>query len=222
MYFEIINELLTDSEISQVVELSKKLKFVDGRASTNPGSSVKNNLQADMQDPAYLQAGQIVQKAIFRSQPFRDYAIPKNMALPMLTRYEPGMEYGFHVDAAMLATKPPMRADVSTTVFLSAPDSYDGGELVAKMGEKEIEIKLEPGAAVLYPSVTLHRVKPVTRGVRLVSITFTESLIRDHYEREILYQLGKVIGRESGRLTFETLTDLTNVHTNLQRYWTGR
>ena len=90
------------------------------------------------------------------------------------------------------------------------------------MGEKEIEVKLEPGDAVLYPSVTLHRVKPVTRGIRLVSITFTESLIRDHYEREIVYQLGKIIARESQRLSFETLTDLTNVHTNLQRYWTGR
>jgi len=222
MYFEIINGLLTGAEVKRVVELSQKLKFVDGRAVTNPGSSVKKNLQADMQDPIYVEAGQIVQKAIFRSQPFRDYAIPKNMALPMLTKYEPGMEYGFHVDAAILATKPTMRADVSTTVFLSPPNSYDGGELVAKLGEKEIEIKLEPGDAVLYPSVTLHRVKPVTRGVRLVSITFTESLIRDHYEREILYQLGKVIGRESQRLAFETLTDLTNIHTNLQRYWTGR
>ncbi len=222
MYIEIIKGLLTAGEVKQVSQLSHKLKFVDGRASTNPGSSVKNNLQADMQDPVYVEAGQIVQQAIYRSQPFSDYAIPKQMALPMLTKYEPGMEYGFHVDAAMLATKPPMRADVSTTVFLSAPDSYDGGELVAKMGEKEIEVKLEPGDAVLYPSVTLHRVKPVTRGIRLVSITFTESLIRDHYEREILYQLGKVIGREGQRLSFETLTDLTNVHTNLQRYWTGR
>ena len=132
------------------------------------------------------------------------------------------MEYGFHVDAAILATKPPMRADVSTTVFLSDPASYDGGELVAKMGEKEVEVKLEPGDAVLYPSTTLHRVKPITRGIRLVSVTFTESMVRDHYERELLYQLGKAIDRESNKLSFETMTELTNVHTNLQRYWTER
>jgi PKHD-type hydroxylase len=222
MYIEIIKGLMTADEVSKVVELSSQLRFVDGRSSTNPGSSVKNNLQADMKDPVYVEAGQIVRSAIFRSQKFREYAIPKNMALPMVTKYEPGMEYGFHVDAAMLATSPPMRADVSSTVFLSDSDSYDGGELVAKMGEKEVEIKLEPGDAVLYPSITLHRVKPVTRGVRLVSITFCESSIRSHYEREILYQLGNAISRERDQLSFDTLTELTNVQANLQRYWTER
>lgn len=222
MYIEIIKGLLPRREIKKIVELSQRLTFVDGRASSNPGSSVKNNLQGDIQDPVYMEAGQIVQRAIYRSQKFKDYAFPKNMAMPMITKYEPGMEYGFHVDAAILATKPPMRADVSTTVFLSDPASYDGGELVAKIGAKEVEVKLEPGDAVVYPSVTLHRVKPVTRGVRLVSITFTESMIRDHYERELLYQLGKAIDRESDKLSFETMTELTNVHTNLQRYWTER
>ena len=222
MYIEIIKGLLSPAEVDQVIQLSKRLKFVDGRASTNPGSSIKNNLQADMQDPVYLEAGQIVRSAIFRSQKFRDYAIPKNMALPMVTKYEVGMEYGFHVDAALLATKPPMRADVSATVFLSDPDSYDGGELVAKMGELEMEVKLKPGDAVVYPSVTLHRVKPVTRGVRLVAITFAESSIRDHYEREMLYQLGKAIAQGCDSVSFETLTELNNVHTNLQRYWTER
>ncbi len=219
MYIEIIKGLLPRRETQQVVELSKRLTFVDGRASSNPGSSVKNNLQGDIQDPVYAEAGQIVQRAIYRSEKFKDYAIPKSMALPMVTKYEPGMEYGFHVDAALLATKPPMRADVSTTVFLSDPASYEGGELVAKMGEKEIEIKLNPGDAVLYPSTTLHRVKPVTSGIRLVAITFTESRVRDHYQRELLYQLGMAIDAESQKLSFETLTELTNVHTNLQRYW---
>ncbi len=222
MYIEIIKGLLPRREIKQVVELSQRMTFVDGRASSNPGSSVKKNLQGDIQDPIYLEAGKIVQRAIYRSQKFKDYAIPKNMAMPMITKYEPGMEYGFHVDAAILATKPPMRADVSTTIFLSDPASYDGGELVAKMGAKEVEVKLEPGDAVLYPSTTLHRVKPITRGVRLVSVTFTESMVRDHYERELLYQLGMAIDRESNKLSFETMTELTNVHTNLQRYWTER
>jgi PKHD-type hydroxylase len=222
MYIETIKGLLTRGEVRQVLELSKKLKFVDGRAATNPGSSLKNNLQADMQDPIYVETGQIVRGAIYRSQKFRDYALPKNMAMPMVTRYEPGMEYGFHVDAAVLATKPPMRADVSTTVFLSEPDSYDGGELVAKMGDHELEIKLKPGDAVVYPSVTLHRVKPVTRGVRMVAITFTESTVRNHYERQLLYQLGKAISETRDKISMENLTDLTNIHTNLQRYWTER
>ena len=222
MYIEIIKGLLSKEEVSMVVELSKQLRFVDGRSSTNPGSSVKNNLQADMEDPVYVEAGKVVRSAIFRSNTFREYAFPKNIALPMVTKYEPGMDYGFHVDAAMLATKPPMRADVSTTVFLSDPKSYDGGELVAKVGAREIEVKLEPGDAVLYPSITLHRVKPVTRGVRLVAVTFCESSVRDHYERELLYQLGKSIKLESDKLSFETLTELNNVHTNLKRYWTDK
>jgi len=222
MNIKIIKGLLPRRETKQVVELSQRLSFVDGRASSNPGSSVKNNLQGDIQDPVYMEAGQIVQRAIYRNTTFKDYAYPKNMAMPMVCKYEPGMEYGFHVDAAVLATKPPMRADVSTTVFLSDPDSYEGGELVARMGDKEIEVKLEAGDAVVYPSVTLHKVKPVTKGIRLVSITFTESLIRDHYRRELLYQLGAAIDKESHKLSFETLTELTNVHTNLERYWMER
>ncbi|MCH8322672.1 MAG: Fe2+-dependent dioxygenase [Proteobacteria bacterium] len=222
MYFQIIKGLLPRRETRQVVELSQRMAFVDGRAASNPGSSVKKNLQGDVLDPVFAEAGKIVQRALYRNQVFKDYAVPKSMAMPMVCKYEPGMEYGFHVDAALLASKPPMRADVSTTVFLSAPETYDGGELVAKMGDKEIEVKLNSGDAVLYPSVTLHRVKPVTRGVRLVSITFTESMIRDHYERELLYQLGKAIDREAGKLSFETMTELTNVHTNLQRYWMER
>ncbi|MCH7631010.1 MAG: Fe2+-dependent dioxygenase [Proteobacteria bacterium] len=222
MYFEIIKGLLPRRETRQVVELSQRMAFVDGREASNPGSSVKHNLQADIQDPIYAEAGKIVQKAIYRSQVFKDYAMPKSMAMPMVCKYQPGMEYGFHVDSALLATKPPMRADVSITVFLSDPETYDGGELVAKMGDKEIEVKLNSGDAVVYPSLTLHRVKPVTRGVRLVSITFAESMIRDHYQRELLYQLGKAIDREADKLSFETMTELTNVHTNLQRYWMER
>lgn len=222
MFVEIIKGLLPRRETAQVVELSKKLTFVDGRASSNPGSSVKNNLQGDIQDPVYMEAGQIVQRAIWRSQKFKDYAYPKSMAMPMVTKYEPGMEYGFHVDASILATKPPMRADVSTTVFLNEPGSYEGGELVMKIGAKEVEVKLEPGDAVVYPSITLHRVKPVTKGERLVAVTFTESMVRDHYHRELLYQLAVAIDRESHKLSFETLTELTNVHTNLERYWMER
>lgn len=222
MYFEIIKGLLPRREVQRVAEISERLTFVDGRASSNPGSSVKNNLQGDIQDPLYAEAGQLVQRAIYRSQVFKDYAMPKTMAMPMVCKYEPGMEYGFHVDAALLATNPPIRADVSTTVFLSDPESYEGGELVAKMGEKEIEVKLDPGDAVLYPSITLHKVRPVTKGIRLVSITFTESRVRDHYQREMIYTLGQAIDKESHKLSFETLTELTNVHTNLKRYWMDR
>ena len=218
MFFTIKN-LLQRREVQQLVDMSRKMTFVDGRASSNPGSIVKNNLQADIKDPAYMEAGKIVQRALFTNRIFRDYAFPKNVAMPMLCRYEPGMEYGFHVDAAILATKPPMRADVSTTVFLNDPSTYEGGELVARVGDNEVEVKLDPGDAVIYPSITLHKVRPVTKGQRLVSITFTESLVPDAYHRQLLYELGRAIDREAKKLSWETMTELTNVHTNLKRMW---
>lgn len=218
MYFLKVKELLTRREVENVIELSKKLKFVDG-SSTNPGSRVKKNLQGDVQDPVYMEAGQIIQRAIFRNKQAKDYALPKNSAMPVLSKYEPGMEYGYHVDACILATKPPIRADVSMTVFLNDPGSYEGGELSAKAGNAEFDFKLDPGDAVFYPSVTLHRVKPVTKGQRLVAITFIESHVRNHYHRQLLYELASVIGREAFRMNWETLTELTNVHTNLYRLW---
>lgn len=219
MYFLKIKNLLQRREVQQVVELSKKLTFVDGRASSNPGSQVKKNLQADIQDPTYMEAGRIVQRAMFRNEQLKDYARPKNTGMPMVCKYEPGMEYGFHVDACILATKPPIRADVSMTVFLNDPATYDGGELVARAGDSEFEVKLGPGDAVVYPSITLHRVKPVTRGERLVAITFLESYVRNHYHRQLLYELSLALNREADRLSWETLTELTNVHTNLYRLW---
>lgn len=219
MYFKIIKNLLQRREVQNLVDMSKKLSYVDGRASSNPGSHVKNNLQADTQDPIYTEAGKIVQRALFTNPIFKEYAVPKSVAMPMICKYTPGMEYGYHVDAAILATKPAMRADVSITVFLNDPASYEGGELCAKMGDKEFEIKLNPGDAVAYPSITLHRVKPVTSGERLVSISFCESMIPNHYHRELLYQLGKAINMDSEKLSWDTMTELTNVHTNLKRMW---
>ena len=221
MFFTIKN-LLPRREVQTLVDMSKKLTFVDGRASSNPGSIVKNNLQGDIKDPIYMECGKIVQRALFTNPVFKEYAFPKNVAMPMICRYEPGMEYGFHVDAAILATKPPMRADVSTTVFLNDPASYEGGELVARMGDREVDVKLEPGDAVVYPSITLHKVRPVTKGQRLVSITFTESQVPNHYHRQLLFELGRAIDREAKKLSWETMTELTNVHTNLKRMWIGK
>lgn len=219
MNFLTIPRLLAADEVTKIRELAGKIRFVDGRASSNPDSPVKNNLQGDVQDPLYAEAGQIVQRAIFRNETIRDYALPKNIALPMLTKYRPGMEYGTHVDACILATKPPLRADVSCTVFLNDPAAYGGGELNAKLGSGEIDFKLPAGDAVFYPSITLHRVTPVTQGERLVAITFLESNVRDHYRRQLLYELREGIHRASAKIDFETLTHLTNVHTNLYRLW---
>jgi PKHD-type hydroxylase len=219
MNFLTLPGLLSKDDVARLRVVAGKLTFVDGRVSSNPGSKVKNNLQGDTKDPLYAEAGQIVQQAIFRSEKIRDYALPKNIALPMLTKYQPGMEYGTHVDACILATNPPLRADVSCTVFLSDPSSYEGGELSAKLGSGEVNFKLPAGDAVFYPSVTLHRVTPVTKGERLVAITFLESNVRDHYRRQLLFELKEGIHQASAKVGFDTLTHLTNVHTNLYRLW---
>lgn len=219
MNFLTIPSLLNPDEVAKLRVIAGKIKFVDGRASSNPGSQVKNNLQGDVQDPLYAEAGQIVQQAIFRNERIRDYALPKNIALPMLSKYQPGMEYGYHVDACILATKPPLRADVSCTVFLNEPAAYEGGALSAKLGSGETSFKLPAGDAVFYPSVTLHRVTPVIKGERLVAITFLESNVRDHYHRQLLFELKEGINQASGKIDFATLTSLTNAHTNLYRLW---
>lgn len=222
MNFLTIEQLLTQDEVMRLRDIATKLKFVDGRISSNPNSSVKSNLQGDVLDPLYAEAGTLVQQAIFRNETIRDYALPKNIAMPMLTKYQPGMEYGLHVDACLLATKPPLRADVSCTVFLNDPASYQGGELNAQLGSSEVNFKLPAGDAVFYPSVTLHRVTPLVHGERLVAISFLESHVRDHYQRQLLYELRVGIHQAAGKIHFSTLTHLTNVHTNLYRLWCER
>lgn len=222
MNFLTVHQLLTQDEVNRLRDIATKLNFVDGRMSSNPNSSVKSNLQGDILDPLHAEAGTLVQKAIFRNETIRDYALPRNIAMPMITKYRAGMEYGLHVDACLLATKPPLRADVSCTVFLNDPSSYQGGELSAKLGSSEVNFKFPAGDAIFYPSITLHRVVPVARGERLVAITFLESHVRDHYQRQLLYELRTGIHQAAGKIDFATLTYLTNVHTNLYRLWCER
>lgn len=219
MHFLKVPDLLTQDEVARLRALALRVKFVDGRASSNPGSMVKNNLQPEVTDPAYLEAGQLVQQAFFRNPLVRAYAYPKRIAMPMLTKYQPGMEYGLHTDASLLATQPPIRADVSCTVFLNDPADYDGGELATTLGDVSVGLKLPPGHAVFYPSVTLHQVKPVTRGERLVAIAFLESTIRDHYQRQLLFTLAQGLARVDDKLDWDSRTQLHHVLSNLQRMW---
>lgn len=219
MHFLKVPDLLTADEVARLRALATRVRFVDGRASSNPGSQVKHNLQPEATDPAYLEAGALVKQAMFRNPVLRDYAYPKRIAMPMVTKYVPGMEYGLHTDACMLATQPPIRADVSCTVFLNDPADYDGGELATTLGDAVVDVKLPPGHAVFYPSVTLHQVKPVTRGERLVAICFLESAVRDHYQRQLLFTLAQALARVDAKLDWDSRTQLNHVLMNLQRMW---
>lgn len=212
--------VLTNEELARLRALAARLQFVDGRV-TNPNSTVKNNLQIPQNDPASDEPGLVVRAAIFRHPDIRAIAQPKQMARPTLAKYQPGMNYGAHVDEALFPSKPTMmRSDVSCTVFISAADEYEGGELVIDSGAGEVVIKGEAGDAVLYPSNTVHRVNPVIEGERLVAITWFQSMVRDPGQREILYRLHQVLAEmHAAGDRSERRVQLEAIRTNLLRMW---
>ena len=218
MFLE-IKGLLQPSEIARLLALSRELRFVDGRLS-NPANVTKDNLQADHADPKYQESSQIVAGAFQRSREFRDFALPKRIAPPLLTRYEPGMKYGAHADAATMPTAAgTLRSDLSCTVFIAEPSTYEGGELVTHLGTRPVVFKGQPGEAVVYPSTMLHEVRPVRSGQRLVSITFIESLVADEHRRTQIYELNEVAALEGLKMDWASRVRLDVVRQNLLRMW---
>ena len=214
-----IKNVLRPEEVAHLIELSRQVRFVDGRA-TNPESAVKNNMQVPQNDPAATEPGLILREALFRHPDIRAFALPRQMARPTMARYEPGMNYGWHVDEALFPSNPPMRSDLSCTVWLTPPESYDGGELTIELGEQKLSWKGNAGDAILYPSTTIHQVTPVTRGVRLVGITWIQSYIAEAHKRELLLQLEEARAMEmAGAKSPRMLVLLESVRTNLFRMW---
>ena len=214
-----IKNLLAPAEVARLVALSQELPFVDGRVS-NPANTTKQNHQADTSDPGYAESTQIVQAALARSREFVDYALPKRIAPPLLSRYEPGMKYGPHADAAIITLgSVRLRSDLSCTVFIGEPASYEGGELAIVAGNQTIAFKGAPGETIVYPSTTLHEVVPVRAGRRLVSITFIESLIADQHQRAQVYELNEVAALEGLKMAWESRVRLDVVRQNLLRMW---
>jgi PKHD-type hydroxylase len=214
-----IRNLLAAPEVARLQALSREMRFVDGRAS-NPANTTKHNLQADGADPRYAESVQIVSAAFARSREFVDFAMPKHVAPPLLCRYVPGMKYGAHADAALLqigATR--LRSDVSCTVFLNDPATYEGGELSIEVGNMAIPFKGSAGDALLYPSTTMHEVVPVRSGERLVSITFIESFIADEHQRAQVYELNELAALEGLTMKWENRVRLDVVRQNLMRMW---
>jgi PKHD-type hydroxylase len=146
--------------------------------------------------------------------------MPRRIAPPLISRYQPGMMYGGHADAAIMNLPAgPLRSDLSCTVFLSDPDSYAGGELSIELGNQVIAFKGRPGEAIVYPSTTLHEVMPVTAGERVVSITFIESQIADLARRTIVYELNELAALEGSTMSWEGRVKLDVVRQNLRRRW---
>jgi PKHD-type hydroxylase len=213
-----ILSLLTDAEIAACRKIAAESPFVDGRI-TNPHMKAKQNEQ--LHEPeAYQKSSRLLMEAFGRSEEFREFAFPASMTPPFLTRYRPGMKYGFHTDSAYLRMPGgQIRSDLSCTVFLSDPDSYEGGHLHIQYGDSDLRFKLRPGEVVVYPSDTMHEVEPVTKGERLVAVTFIQSLVPDPFQRNLLYNLNEVAALEGLNMTQENFMQLQLIQNQLLRYW---
>lgn len=213
----VLPNVLSPDELHQVRALLPQVGFADGRI-TNRESTVKRNLQAPQDDPANARIAEIARAALFRHADLRVFAQPRTLARTTVVRYEPGMTYGWHVDEALFPSTPPIRSDLSCTVFLNRPDEYDGGELTIEFGSQQLSYKLEPGQAILYPATTIHQVAPVTRGVRVAAITWLQSWVADAQRRELLVQLEEASARAG--VKDERLTVLlASLRSNLFRMW---
>ena len=185
--------LLAEPEIAALRDLmtDREIRFEDRKATAGwRARQRKNNLQAEPDAPLVGGALRKVEAALSANAVFQAAARPKSIVGLLLSRYEPGMGYGPHVDDAVIAGQ---RTDLSFTLFLSEPASYDGGELVIERADGERGFKLPAGHLPLYPATTLHRVEPVTSGVRLAAIGWVRSLVREEAQRELLFDLDQAM-----------------------------
>lgn len=166
-------------------------RFVDGRLSAGLAAQrVKSNQELEAGAPDLERLNRLVMGNLVRHPVYRSGALPLHVGSPLYARYRPGMTYGAHLDDPIMGSDGVMyRSDVAVTVFLNAPEEYDGGELVIRTSAGEQAVKPPAGDAVLYPAGSIHHVNPVTRGERLVAVTWVQSLVRDAARRELLYGL---------------------------------
>jgi PKHD-type hydroxylase len=212
----LVVRVLDSAECERIVQGLAAVPFVDGKATAGKlAAEVKNNLQMQRQDQQPQGLDHEILVALKRNETFKAQVIPQRIALPLFAKYEPGMEYGLHVDSAIMGQTELMRTDMAMTIFLTPPTSYDGGELIVHEALGEQEIKLDAGEAVVYPATTLHRVAPVTRGQRIVAVTWIQSLVRDPQAREILADLHSLI--EDTTLTRNQRMRLGKCQQNLLR-----
>ena len=216
-----IPELLNSQELEQVRGLLNEAKFVDGKTTAGAGSDYqKNNLQGDPNDEKIQQAQQLVHERLVKHPKFRVLAMPRTVRPMTINRYDEGMYYKDHMDHALLGS-PPIRGDLSVTVFLNAPGDYDGGELIVETdAESPAKVKLPAGHAVVYSAATLHRVEPVTRGSRLGAVTTLESMIGDETDRQLMGEVAQLVRWVQDIAPRTPQERLANkIYTNLMRRW---
>lgn len=220
-----LKDVLTPEELRHARQVLEAAAWTDGRATAGAQAlAVKNNQQLPQDSQASRELQAMVRAALNRHAIFFSAALPKKIFGPLFNRY--GGEtnhYGNHVDGAVLhsrLTGERVRSDVSCTLFLSEPDEYEGGELVVEDSYGSRRVKLPAGHALLYPATSVHRVEPVTRGCRMASFFWVESMVRGAEQRRLLFDLDMNLLRLRQRLgeTPETVA-LTGVYHNLLRQW---
>lgn len=218
-----IPDVLDASQLAQLRDALGTANWTDGRETVGPqGAQVKRNQQLPDTSAQRHELAGIVLSALANQPLYHSAVLPVKTLPPRFNRYEGGGEYGFHIDGAVMAlpTGDYLRSDVSCTLFLSEPDTYDGGELIVSDTYGEHEIKLPAGDLIVYPSSSLHRVQPVTRGSRLAAFFWVQSMVRDDGRRRLLFELDTSIQRLArDSADPEALLQLTGVYHNLLRQW---
>jgi len=218
-----IPKVLTAEQVAEARRTLQAAQWIDGRDTAgHQGARVKHNEQLPLRSPAAQQIGRVILEALPGIPLFMSAAVPHRILPPMFNRYGSGQTFGTHVDGAIrvLGNGDSIRTDISCTLFLTEPDEYDGGELIVEDTYGTKSVKLPAGDMILYPSTSLHRVTPVTRGVRVCSFFWLQSLIRSDVQRSILFQMDSAIQRLRQELPgHPSIEQLVRVYHNLLRQW---
>jgi PKHD-type hydroxylase len=219
-----IPQLLTPAEVVHCRTVLEAAAWVDGRVTAGEqASKAKLNLQVPENSPQARELGEVVMRALGRNQTFTSAALPLRVYPPMFNRYDTGMTFRAHVDNAIrhVPGGGRLRTDVSSTLFLTPPEDYDGGELVIEDTYGTQAVKLDAGDLVLYPATSLHSVTPVTRGSRWASFFWTQSMVKEDGQRRLLYELDNGIRQTRADLPDDHpgVLSLTAAYHNLLRQW---
>lgn len=219
----IVPDMLTTAELAAIRTLLKSAPFVDGTTTAGGAArGVKNNQQVAVNSDAHRKLADIFRTAFQRNVTLQGALLPASATTVMFNRYSKGMQYGLHIDSALMGVMGNMlRTDVAMTLFLSDPDSYEGGELMMSVGNGiQHKFKGQAGSAIAYPANTLHEVTQVTAGTRDAAIVWVQSLVRDHARRELLWDMETaeqdIYRREGRSKAFEAVS---RSHANLLRMW---
>ncbi|UXI67159.1 Fe2+-dependent dioxygenase [Tahibacter amnicola] len=222
-----IENVLTPAEVKACREKLQVADWSDGRVTAGYQSArSKNNLQLPDDHPVARELGALILERLQRHPTFVAGALPRRIFPPLFNCYREGQSFGFHVDNAVRYprtgdNREPVRTDLSCTLFLSAPDEYDGGELVIEDTYGSHSVKLPAGDLILYPSSSLHQVMPITRGERVASFFWLQSLVRDEGERRLLFDLDIAIQNLNQDVAeHPAMVQLVGVYHNLLRRWT--